>query len=117
MIHIQEPKSPWEVVHMDWLPALLPSGYKRYNGCLVIVDRYSKTPIFLPCHKDDTDMDKALLLWNCLGLRYHSKQHITPKHMDYHREWFKLWKTRSGDSVPMGYNSKTQMALPITGAL
>ncbi|MBW0583636.1 hypothetical protein O181_123351 [Austropuccinia psidii MF-1] len=26
MIHIQEPKSPWEVVHMDWVTALPPSG-------------------------------------------------------------------------------------------
>ncbi|MBW0564039.1 hypothetical protein O181_103754 [Austropuccinia psidii MF-1] len=64
MIHIQEPKSLWEVVHMDWITALPPSGDKSYNACLVIVDRYSKTPIFLPCHKDDTAMDTALLLWS-----------------------------------------------------
>ncbi|MBW0565691.1 hypothetical protein O181_105406 [Austropuccinia psidii MF-1] len=64
MIHIKEPKSPWEVVHMDWVTALPPSGDKSYNDCLVIVDRYSKTPIFLPCHKDETAMDKALLLWS-----------------------------------------------------
>ncbi|MBW0494690.1 hypothetical protein O181_034405 [Austropuccinia psidii MF-1] len=63
MIHIQEPKSPWEVVHMDWATALRPSGDKSYNACLVIVDRYSKTPIFLPCHKYETAMDTALLLW------------------------------------------------------
>ncbi|MBW0564088.1 hypothetical protein O181_103803 [Austropuccinia psidii MF-1] len=64
MINIQEPKSPWEVVHMDWVTALPPSGDKSYNACLVIVDRYSKTPILLPCHKDDTAMDTALLLWS-----------------------------------------------------
>ncbi|MBW0473542.1 hypothetical protein O181_013257 [Austropuccinia psidii MF-1] len=40
MIHIQEPKSPWEVVHMDWVKALPPSGDKSYNACLVIVDRH-----------------------------------------------------------------------------
>ncbi|MBW0574716.1 hypothetical protein O181_114431 [Austropuccinia psidii MF-1] len=57
-------KSPWEVVHMDWATALSTSGEKSYNACLVIVDRYSKTPIFLPCHKDDTAMDTALLLWS-----------------------------------------------------
>ncbi|MBW0551885.1 hypothetical protein O181_091600 [Austropuccinia psidii MF-1] len=28
MIHIQEPKSPWKVVHMDWVTALPPSGDK-----------------------------------------------------------------------------------------
>ncbi|MBW0536699.1 hypothetical protein O181_076414 [Austropuccinia psidii MF-1] len=64
MIHIQEPKSPWEVFHMDWVTALPPSGEKSYNACLVIVDRYSNTPIFLPCHKYDTAMDTALLLWS-----------------------------------------------------
>ncbi|MBW0463121.1 hypothetical protein O181_002836 [Austropuccinia psidii MF-1] len=63
MIHIQEPKSPWEVVHTDWVTELPPSGDKSYNSCLVIVDRYSKTPIFLPCHEDDTAMVTALLLW------------------------------------------------------
>ncbi|MBW0584988.1 hypothetical protein O181_124703 [Austropuccinia psidii MF-1] len=64
MIHIQEPSTPWEVVHMDWVAALPPGGDKSYNACLVIVNRYSKTPIFLPCHKDDTAMDKTLLIWN-----------------------------------------------------
>ncbi|MBW0491089.1 hypothetical protein O181_030804 [Austropuccinia psidii MF-1] len=64
MIHIEEPKSPWEVVHMDWGTALPTSGKKSYNACLVIVDRYRKTPIFLPFNKGDTAMDTALLLWS-----------------------------------------------------
>ncbi|MBW0522861.1 hypothetical protein O181_062576 [Austropuccinia psidii MF-1] len=63
MIHIQGPKSPCEVVHMDWVTALPPSGDKGYNSCLVILYKYSKAPIFLPCHKDETAMDTALLLW------------------------------------------------------
>ncbi|MBW0565275.1 hypothetical protein O181_104990 [Austropuccinia psidii MF-1] len=49
---------------MDWATALPPSGDRVYNACLVIVDRYRKTPIFLPCNKDDTTMDTALLLWS-----------------------------------------------------
>ncbi|MBW0565911.1 hypothetical protein O181_105626 [Austropuccinia psidii MF-1] len=64
MIHIQEPKTSWEAVHMDWVTAFPPSGDKSHNSCLVIVDRYSKTPIFLPCHKDDSSTDTALLLWS-----------------------------------------------------
>ncbi|MBW0531266.1 hypothetical protein O181_070981 [Austropuccinia psidii MF-1] len=64
IIHIQEPSTPWEVAHMDWVTALPPGGNKSYNECLVIVERYSKTPIFLPCHKDDTAMNTALLIWN-----------------------------------------------------
>ncbi|MBW0550778.1 hypothetical protein O181_090493 [Austropuccinia psidii MF-1] len=64
MIHIQESEYPWEAVHMDLVTALPPSGDKSYTSCLVIEDRYSKTPIFLPCHKDSTAMDIALLLWS-----------------------------------------------------
>ncbi|MBW0493911.1 hypothetical protein O181_033626 [Austropuccinia psidii MF-1] len=64
MIHIQEQSTPWEVVHMDWVIALPPGGDKSYNACLVIVDRYSKTPMLLPCNKDDTAMDTALLIWD-----------------------------------------------------
>ncbi|MBW0468533.1 hypothetical protein O181_008248 [Austropuccinia psidii MF-1] len=44
IIHIQEPKSPWEVVHMNWVTELPPSGDKGYNACLVIVEKYSKLP-------------------------------------------------------------------------
>ncbi|MBW0502109.1 hypothetical protein O181_041824 [Austropuccinia psidii MF-1] len=63
MIHIQ-PKSPWQVVHMDWVTELPPSGQKSYNSCLIIVDGYRKTPIFLPCYKNDTAVDTALVLWS-----------------------------------------------------
>ncbi|MBW0573591.1 hypothetical protein O181_113306 [Austropuccinia psidii MF-1] len=64
MIQIQEPKSPWEIVHMDWVTALPPGGDRNYNACLVLVDRYSKTPMFLPCHKDETAMHTAIMIWN-----------------------------------------------------
>ncbi|MBW0568695.1 hypothetical protein O181_108410 [Austropuccinia psidii MF-1] len=64
MIKIQEPSRPWEIFHMDWVTGLPTGVYRSYNACLVIFDRFSKTPIFLPCHKDDTDMDTALLIWN-----------------------------------------------------
>ncbi|MBW0575668.1 hypothetical protein O181_115383 [Austropuccinia psidii MF-1] len=64
MIQIKEPKAPWEIVHMDWITALPPGGDRSYNECLVLVDRYSKTPMFLPCHQDDTAMDTAIMIWN-----------------------------------------------------
>ncbi|MBW0551458.1 hypothetical protein O181_091173, partial [Austropuccinia psidii MF-1] len=64
MIQIQEPKSPWEIVHMDWVTALPPGGDRSYKACLVLVDRYSKNPLLLPCHKDDTAMDTAIMIWN-----------------------------------------------------
>ncbi|MBW0516227.1 hypothetical protein O181_055942 [Austropuccinia psidii MF-1] len=61
---IQEPRKPREIVHMDLVTGLPPGGDRGYNVCLVIVDIFSKTTIFLPCHKDDKDMDKSLLIWN-----------------------------------------------------
>ncbi|MBW0534107.1 hypothetical protein O181_073822 [Austropuccinia psidii MF-1] len=64
MIQIQEPKSPWEIVHMDWVTALPPGGDRSYNDCLVLAERYSKTPMFLPCHRDDTAMDTAIMILN-----------------------------------------------------
>ncbi|MBW0568544.1 hypothetical protein O181_108259 [Austropuccinia psidii MF-1] len=64
MIHILGSSTPWEVVHIDWVTALPHGSDKRYNACLVILDRYTKTPIFLPCHKADTAMNAALLIWN-----------------------------------------------------
>ncbi|MBW0552713.1 hypothetical protein O181_092428 [Austropuccinia psidii MF-1] len=109
MIQIQEPKYPWEIAHMDWVTELPPGGDRSYNACLVLVDRYSKTPMFLPCHKNDTAIDTAILIWNkvishtvyfktssvieiqsslqnygqtsitCLEQNYHSQQLTTPK--------------------------------------
>ncbi|MBW0588228.1 hypothetical protein O181_127943 [Austropuccinia psidii MF-1] len=64
MIKIQEPSRPWEIVHMDCVTGLPPGDERSYNACLVIFDRYSKTPIFLTCHKDDTAVDTASLIWN-----------------------------------------------------
>ncbi|MBW0580444.1 hypothetical protein O181_120159 [Austropuccinia psidii MF-1] len=72
MIKIQEPRRPWKIVHMDWVTGLPPGGDRSHNACLVIVDRFSKTPILPPFHKDDTAMDTALLIWNrvisCTGI-------------------------------------------------
>ncbi|MBW0588144.1 hypothetical protein O181_127859 [Austropuccinia psidii MF-1] len=64
IMKIHEPRRPWEIFHMDWVTGLPPGGDRSHNACLVIVDRFSKTPIFLPCHKDDTSMDTAFLIWN-----------------------------------------------------
>ncbi|MBW0589987.1 hypothetical protein O181_129702 [Austropuccinia psidii MF-1] len=64
MIKIQAPRRPCEIVHIYWVTGLPPGGDRGYNSFLMIVDRFSKTPIFLPCHKDDTAMDTALPIWN-----------------------------------------------------
>ncbi|MBW0508885.1 hypothetical protein O181_048600 [Austropuccinia psidii MF-1] len=62
--HIEGPKDPWETINMDWVTGIVPGGKENFNACLVIVDRYSKSVRCLPCHKEDTTMDTALLLWN-----------------------------------------------------
>ncbi|MBW0576463.1 hypothetical protein O181_116178 [Austropuccinia psidii MF-1] len=64
MIHIQQPSTPWEVVHMDWVTSLPPGGDKSYNALLFILDRDRQTPIFSPCHNNDTAVDTDLLIWN-----------------------------------------------------
>ena len=64
LMKIEEPSKPWDIINMDWVTSLSPGGIANYNACLVIVDRYSKTPIFIPCFKDDTAMDTAILFWN-----------------------------------------------------
>ncbi|MBW0520536.1 hypothetical protein O181_060251 [Austropuccinia psidii MF-1] len=64
MSKIQEPSRPWKTVHMDWVTGLPPGADRSYYSFLVIVERFSKTPMFLPCHKDDIAMNTALLIWN-----------------------------------------------------
>ncbi|MBW0482955.1 hypothetical protein O181_022670 [Austropuccinia psidii MF-1] len=64
MIQIQEPKSPWEIVHMDWVTDLHPGGDRCFHASIVLVDRYSKAPNFLPFSKDDTAIDTAIMISN-----------------------------------------------------
>ncbi|MBW0552792.1 hypothetical protein O181_092507 [Austropuccinia psidii MF-1] len=51
---------------MDWVTALPPGGDRSFNACLALVDRYSKTPMLLPFHKNDTTVDTAIIIWNIL---------------------------------------------------
>ncbi|MBW0513522.1 hypothetical protein O181_053237 [Austropuccinia psidii MF-1] len=64
IIHNQEPKYPWKVTCMDCVAALPPSGDKSYNSFSIIVEKYSRNPILLPCHKEDTGKNEYLLLYN-----------------------------------------------------
>ncbi|MBW0565432.1 hypothetical protein O181_105147 [Austropuccinia psidii MF-1] len=64
IIQIQEPKYPWEVIHMDWGTATPPGEDRSFNVCLLLLDMYSKTPMFVPCHSNDTAIDTAITVWN-----------------------------------------------------
>ncbi|MBW0561944.1 hypothetical protein O181_101659 [Austropuccinia psidii MF-1] len=37
MIKIQQPRRPWEIVHIYWVTGLPKGGERSYNTCLVIV--------------------------------------------------------------------------------
>jgi hypothetical protein len=63
---IEEPKERWSVINMDFVTGLPPGGPNNFNAILVVVDRFSKRARFLPCHKEDTAMDTALLFWNSI---------------------------------------------------
>ncbi|MBW0496957.1 hypothetical protein O181_036672 [Austropuccinia psidii MF-1] len=49
---------------MDWVTALPTEGDRSFNACLVLVDRYRKTLMFLPCHRDYTATDTDIMIWN-----------------------------------------------------
>ncbi|MBW0553882.1 hypothetical protein O181_093597, partial [Austropuccinia psidii MF-1] len=61
---IEEPKHPWETINMDWVTGLVPGGKEKFNYCLIRVDWFRKIMGCLPCHKEDTVMDTALLFKN-----------------------------------------------------
>ncbi|MBW0515665.1 hypothetical protein O181_055380 [Austropuccinia psidii MF-1] len=62
--HIEEPKHPWQTINMNWVTGPVPGGKENFNAFLIVVDRFSKSVRCLPCHKEDTAMDTALLFWN-----------------------------------------------------
>ncbi|MBW0506644.1 hypothetical protein O181_046359 [Austropuccinia psidii MF-1] len=49
---------------MDWVTGLVPGGKENFNAFLIIVDRSRKSVRCLPCHKEDREIDTALLFWN-----------------------------------------------------
>ncbi|MBW0507489.1 hypothetical protein O181_047204 [Austropuccinia psidii MF-1] len=65
--NIEEPKHPVETINMDWFTGLVPAGKDKLKSFLIIVDRFSKSMRFLPCHIEDTAMDTALLFWKIIS--------------------------------------------------
>ncbi|MBW0461919.1 hypothetical protein O181_001634 [Austropuccinia psidii MF-1] len=49
---------------MDWVTGFVPGGKENFNAFLIIVNRFSKSMRCLPCQKEDTEMNTALLFWN-----------------------------------------------------
>jgi putative transposase len=63
---IEEPTSRWEIVNMDFVTALPVVGKENFNSVLLVVDRFSKGARFLPCHKESSALDIALLFWQTI---------------------------------------------------
>ncbi|MBW0466031.1 hypothetical protein O181_005746 [Austropuccinia psidii MF-1] len=63
MIQIQEPKSPCEIIFMDWVAALPPGGDRSFNACLVLAD--SHTGLFQNI-MSDRDPKFTPALWKIL---------------------------------------------------
>ncbi|MBW0466081.1 hypothetical protein O181_005796 [Austropuccinia psidii MF-1] len=59
--HIEEPNHPWETIIMDWVTGFVPGGKENFNACMIIVDRFRMSLRCLPCHKEDTAINTALL--------------------------------------------------------
>ncbi|MBW0532025.1 hypothetical protein O181_071740 [Austropuccinia psidii MF-1] len=49
---------------MDLVTGLVPGGKENFNSRRIIVDRFSKSMRFLPCHKEETAMDTSVLFLN-----------------------------------------------------
>ncbi|MBW0465001.1 hypothetical protein O181_004716 [Austropuccinia psidii MF-1] len=64
IIQIQETKSPWELVCMDFLKALPPGADRSFNSSLSLFFRHRKATMFLPFHGDETAMETAIMIWN-----------------------------------------------------
>ncbi len=48
------PTRPWQHISMDFMGPLPVSGAQRYNMIFVVIDRYSKFAVFVPCNTNDT---------------------------------------------------------------
>ncbi|MBW0475369.1 hypothetical protein O181_015084 [Austropuccinia psidii MF-1] len=132
---------------MDWVIELPPSGDKGYNAFSVTVDRYRKSPILLPCDKNDTAMVTDLLLWNIVishtalfkniisdqepkltyalwnnlhrffGTKLSFPTTYHPKADGLEERIIQDLEEMIRRSCALVWNSRTQMALPISGAL
>ncbi|MBW0571445.1 hypothetical protein O181_111160 [Austropuccinia psidii MF-1] len=49
---------------MDWVTGLVQGAKENYNDFLIIANRFRKSMRCLPCHKEDTAIEMALLFWN-----------------------------------------------------
>lgn len=61
--HIENPKRPWDIIHMDFVTALPTSATSGFNSVLAICDRATKSARFLPLRDTATAKDVATVFW------------------------------------------------------
>ena len=54
---IEPPTSPWKGVTMDFVTDLPESTNCKYTGILVVIDRFIKIAVYIPCQKDIDSLD------------------------------------------------------------
>lgn len=72
MAALPQPQGPWEQLTMDFITDLPPSrrGNDIYDAVLVVVDRYTKMSLYLPCTKRCTSADLATLILDQVIARF-----------------------------------------------
>ncbi|KAK4698583.1 hypothetical protein P7C70_g7691, partial [Phenoliferia sp. Uapishka_3] len=60
---IEEPKSVWEIINMDFVTGFPPGGTEGFNAVLVVVDRFSRRARFLPTFVDADAKFTAMLFY------------------------------------------------------
>jgi protoheme ferro-lyase len=102
------PEGPWESVSMDFMVSLPPS--RGFDAIMVVVDRFSKMPHFIPT-KDSATAQKT----RRLVFTHVFKHHGLPKDIVSDRDpkftnklWRTLWK-RMGSELKMSTSFRPQI--------
>src|SRR5690349_8364126 len=73
---IEAPTRPWEGVTMDFVTDLPESTTSAYTSILVVVDRFTKMAIYIPCKKDIDSPELARLFFERVICQYGIPDHI-----------------------------------------
>ena len=71
---LEAPTEPWQHISLDFLTGLPHSGPERYDAILVVIDRFTKSVVAIPCHKTVDAEQTAWLLINHI-YQYHGAWH------------------------------------------
>ena len=73
---IEPPSRPWEGLTMDFVTDLPESTASGYTGIAVIVDRFTKCGIYLPCRKDIDSPELVRLFFEEVICKHGMPDHV-----------------------------------------